>query len=101
MFYDTATHRLYYTQSGDSRLFYRYFTPESEVVGAEEFVGNSSVDLSTVSGMTLASGNVLYGSSADGSLRSVPFSNGAITGTATVVSGDGTWRYRAMFVPNS
>jgi hypothetical protein len=51
--------------------------------------------------MTLASGKVLYGSSADGSLRSVSFGNGAITGAATVVSGDGTWRYRAIFVPNS
>jgi hypothetical protein len=101
MFYDTNTHRIYYTLSGDSRLFYRYFTPESEVVGAQEFVGSSSVNLSTVSGMTLASAKVLYGSSADGSLRSVPFANGAITGAATVVSGDGTWRYRAIFVPNS
>jgi hypothetical protein len=101
MFYDTATHRLYYTQSGDSRLFYRYFTPESEVVGAQEFVGNSSVDLSTVSGITLASGQVLYGSSVDGALRSVPFSGGAITGTPTMVSNDNTWRYRAIFVPNN
>jgi hypothetical protein len=101
MFYDTGTHRLYYTQSGDSRLFYRYFTPQSEVVGAEEFVGNSSVDLSTVSGMTLASGKVLYGSSADGALRSVPFSGGVITGTPTVVDSDNTWRYRAIFVPNN
>ena len=101
MFYDTATHRLYYTQSGDSRLFYRYFTPESEVVGAQEFLGNSSVDLSTVSGMTLASGQVLYGSSVDGALRSVPFSGGAITGTPTGVSNDNTWRYLAIFVPNN
>jgi hypothetical protein len=101
MFYDTATHRLYYTQSGDSRLFYRYFTPESEVVGAEEFVGSSSVDLSAVSGMTLASGKVLYGSSADGALRSVSFGGGAITGAANVVSSDNTWRYRAIFVPNN
>jgi hypothetical protein len=27
MFYDTATHRIYYSVSGDSRLYYRYFTP--------------------------------------------------------------------------
>ncbi len=101
MFYDTATHRIYYTLSGDSRLFYRYFTPESEVVGAQEFVANSSVDLSTVAGMTLAGGSVLYGSSADGALRSVSFSGGAITGSSTVTSNDGTWRYRAIFVPNS
>jgi hypothetical protein len=101
MFYDTNTHRIYYTLTGDSRLFYRYFTPESEVVGAQEFVGSTSVNLSSVSGMTLASGKVLYGSSADGALRSVQFSSGAITGTATPVSSDGTWRYRAIFVPNT
>jgi hypothetical protein len=101
MFYDTNTHRIYYTLAGDSQLYYRYFTPESEVVGAETFVGNSSVDMSTVSGMTLAGGNVLYGSSADGALRSVPFSGGEINGSSTVTSNDGTWRYRAIFVPNS
>jgi Malectin domain len=101
MFYDTATHRIYYTLAGDSRLFYRYFTPQSEVVGAQEFVGSSDVDLSTVSGMTLAGGNVLYGSSDDGALRSVAFNGGQISGPSTVTSNDGTWRFRAIFVPNT
>jgi hypothetical protein len=102
LFYDTATHRLYYTVFGDSRLLYRYFTPESEVVGAETFTANSGgVDFSKVSGVTLAGGRILYGSTTDGNLRSVGFANGAVTGGSTVVSDDGTWRYRSMFVPNS
>jgi hypothetical protein len=101
MFYDTSLHRLYYTLFNDSQLYYRYFTPESLVVGAETFVGdNGGVDLSTVSGMTLVGGRVYYGSS-DGSLRSAAFSGGAITGAPSVVSNDGSWQSRALFVPNN
>jgi Malectin domain len=102
MFYDPSQHRLYYTLFNDSALYYRYFTPESLVVGAQTFVAdNGGVDLSTVSGMTLAGGNILYGSTADGALRSVAFASSGITGSPTVVSNDGTWKSRAMFVPNS
>jgi hypothetical protein len=100
MFYDPSTHRLYYTISGDSKLYYRYFTPESRVVGAQTFTAPTSVNLSTVGGMTLANGKVFYGSS-DGALRSVSFSGGGLTGSPTTVSSDGTWNYRAIFVPNS
>jgi hypothetical protein len=100
-FYDAGTHRLYYTTFGDGRLFYRYFTPESSVVGAQTFQADSAgVDFSTVAGMTLAGGRILYGSSSDGSLRTVPFAGGRVTGSPTVVSADGTWRYRALLVPN-
>lgn len=99
MFYDTARHRIYYTVSGDSRLFYRYFTPESEVVGAQTFTAATSVNLSAVAGMTLAGGKVLYGSS-DGTLRSVAFTDGQITGGASVLKADGSWSYRAIFLPN-
>jgi hypothetical protein len=102
MFYDTVTHRIYYTLFGDSRLYYRYFTPESNVVGAETFQADAGgVDFGSVAGMTLASGRILYGSSSDGALRSAPFSGGRVTGGATVVSNDGTWRYRAIMVPNT
>ena len=83
MFYDPATHRLYYTVSGDSRLFYRYFSPESEIVGAQTFQADAGgVNFATVAGMTLASGRILYGSSTDGALRSAPFSGGRVTGAA-------------------
>ena len=102
MFYDTATHRIYYTVLGDARLFYRYFTPESEVVGAQTFQAEANgVSFASAAGLTLASGRILYGSSTDGALRSVPFAGGRVTGTPTVTSSDGTWRYRAILVPNS
>jgi hypothetical protein len=101
MFLDHATHRLYYTVSGDSRLFYRYFTPESEVVGAETYVAdNGGVSFSSAAGMTYAGGRILYGAT-DGTLRSAPFSGGRVTGAPTVLSTDGTWRFRALFVPSS
>jgi len=101
MFFDPATHRLYYTVAGDGRLFYRYFTPESGVVGAQTFQADAGgVSFASVAGMTLASGRILYGSSADGDLRSAPFAGGRVTGPASVVSTDGTWRGRAIFVPN-
>jgi hypothetical protein len=99
MFFDPATHRVYYTLGGDSRLHYRYFTPQGEVVGAQSFVADAGgVGFGTVAGMTLAGGRILYGS-ADGALRSVPFSGGRVTGSPSVVSADGTWTHRALFVP--
>jgi hypothetical protein len=55
--------RLYYTLSGDARLYYRWFTPESGVVGADTFVASGAGDgrnWSTVNGMTMASGRLVY-----------------------------------------
>ncbi|MGI8522345.1 MAG: hypothetical protein ACR2K3_03400, partial [Nocardioides sp.] len=102
MFYDPDTHRIYYTLFGDSRLFYRYFTPESDVVGALTFQADTNgVSFASAAGLTLASGRLLYGSSADGSLRSVAFSGARVTGSPSVVSSDGTWQYRAIMVPNT
>ena len=102
MFYDTATHRIYYTLFGDSRLFFRGFTPESEVVGAITLVADSNgVDFGLVQGMTLAGGQILYGSAGDGALRSVTFSGGRVTGSPSVTSNDGSWHYRAIVVPSA
>jgi PKD domain/Domain of unknown function (DUF5122) beta-propeller len=99
IFYDTSTHRLYYSVTGNPALFYRYFTPESEVVGAQTFqvADTNGITFAGVSGMTLAGGRILYGSTADGALRTVSFSGGTITSGPTVVSSDGTWRFREMF----
>jgi hypothetical protein len=103
MFYDPGLHRIYYAKTGSNGgLFYRYFTPESELVGALEFRANTNgVDFRNVAGMTLAGGRLLYGSTSDRALRSVAFGAGGVTGTPTVVSSDGSWgASRGMFVPN-
>jgi hypothetical protein len=101
-FYDPVTHRLYYSVAGTSQLQYRYFTPESEVVGAQTFaLPSNGVSFANVAGMTLAGDRILYGSSSDGALRSVPFANGQLAGPATVINSDGTWRYRAILAPNA
>ncbi len=101
MFYDTATHRIYYTLLGDARLYYRSFTPESQVVGAQTFTADTNgVSFASAAGTTLAGGRVIFGSSARGTLSSVSFSGGRVTGKPKLLSIDGSWRTRAMFVPN-
>jgi len=102
MFYDPATHRLYYTVSGLGALHYRYFTRESEVVGAVTFTGQGGgIRWDRAAGVTLAASTVYYGTTIDGALRKVAFSNGGIVGSPKVVSNDGSWRQRAIFLPNS
>jgi hypothetical protein len=101
MFYDTATHRIYYTLAGSSGLFHRYFTPESHIVGAQQLTAVADgVSFGSAAGMTLAGGTILYGSTVDGALRAAPFAGGRVTGSSAVVSSDGTWRSFSLFVPN-
>jgi PKD repeat protein len=93
--------RLYYTRAGHDQLYYRYFSPESGIVGADEFVAAAG-GFSDVSGIFL-SGDRLYGvSRSNGWLGWVPFTDGTVTGAATPVSGpDGDghdWRAHAVFL---
>ena len=100
MFFEPSSGRLYHTLSGDARLLYRYFTPESGVVGAETFTA-SATGWSSVSGMTLASGK-LYFATSNGNLSAVDFAGGVPSGSATVLSGPGvdgqSWQSRGLFV---
>ena len=104
--------RLFYTRSGDRSLYYRYFTPESGVVGTDEFVASGEsdgLDWGSVSGMTLANGLVYFatdgpGASGDGNLYGIPWRKGRpAAGTAVLISGpdagDGlNWMARGLFV---
>jgi hypothetical protein len=97
MFFDQG--RVYYTVSGDPRLYYRYFTPESQVVGANLFVAavnGNGIDWGAVRGMTLANGNIYFGTST-GSLQRVAFSNGNVNGSPTTLQASG-WNSTGMFV---
>jgi hypothetical protein len=86
MFFDDG--RLYYTVSGDNRLYYRYFTPQSRIVGANLFVASTGdgVPWSKVRGMTMSSGQLVY--SASGKLYRVAF-DGKPVGAVIQVGGKG------------
>jgi hypothetical protein len=109
MFFDRATGRLYYTLSGQSQLYYRYFTPESQIVGAQRFnvTGNTGgVDWSVTSGMFVAGGQLYIASSSDGNLRKIDWNSGAGTVSGSLsapvsgpTTGDGNdYRARGTFL---
>ena len=99
LFYDRG--RLYYTVAGDRRLRFRYFSPESGVVGAESFVVSGEadgMDWSETQGVTLA-GDHLYLAAGDGSLRRVGFRHGhPVAGSESVVDRSSRWGNRGLFV---
>jgi hypothetical protein len=96
MFYDQG--RIYYTVSGENRLYYRYFTPQSQIVGADLFVASTGdgVTWNNVRGMTMASGRLIYGTTGN-QLLSIAWGGTKPTGSASTVSASGTWASRALF----
>jgi malectin (di-glucose binding ER protein) len=101
--------RLYYTLRGDDRLYYRYFTLDSNSIGAVTFVADgpgSGFDWGTVRGLTLAGGD-LYLARANGSLWSAGWNPGLehgapVGGSLTLIDDDPAqqWASRGLFVLN-
>jgi hypothetical protein len=108
-FYDNATGRLYYTLSGQPMLFYRYFEPESQIVGGVRFTAqDSTADISwgQVSGAFLVGSTLYFGDSETGDLSAAQLAQGqTVAGTRTTVSGplvDGLgWQARGLVLVNS
>ncbi|MBI5087696.1 MAG: PKD domain-containing protein [Actinobacteria bacterium] len=99
MFFDPQLERIYYTMSGNNSLFYRYFTPESHVIGATRFTATAgSLSPNRVRGMFLSGGNIWFADTNSGNLLRIGFSGGAVTGSASTVDSTSDWRARAMFL---
>ncbi|MDP9239587.1 MAG: malectin [Actinomycetota bacterium] len=112
MFYSKG--RIYYTFSGRTELFSRYFQPDSGIIGSEEFVGDpGGINWSDNAGIFLdAANNTLYYAKRDGSLWSAtwspapaipvpgaPVGGKPVSGTQVKVSAPGEdWRGLGVFL---
>jgi len=123
-FYDPTTKRLYYTEDGaanfanscggqaDECLYYRAFLPEDGLLGDYQYVacsanGTANVpscpsgfDPAAIRGLTLAGGELYFGTSSGG-LYSMAFtsSTGTPTGSATLVNDTIDWSHtRGLFL---
>lgn len=107
MFFDSG--RIYFTLSGSNTLYYRYFTPSSDAVGARRYVatgGLAGVDFSQVRGM-FGTGNQFFWATPDGRLNRMDWthqeaSGKPVAGTAVQISGPGIdsnlWNSRSLFL---
>lgn len=97
--------KVYYTLSGDSRLYSRWFSPDSGILGSDTFT-LSGGGLNTVAGMFYSDGHIYYADRGTGELKRVDFTGDAIdSSTTATVSGpsvDGNdWRSQDMFLYGS
>jgi PKD repeat protein len=101
MFFDPVDYRVYYTLAGDSTLYWRWFTPESSLVGATAFTATGDVGAlgpARVRGMFLADGWIYFADSAGGDLLRIGFDGGVVDGPVTTVDSSADWRARALIV---
>ncbi|MBO0863530.1 MAG: PKD domain-containing protein [Mycobacterium sp.] len=94
--------RMYYSLLGQSQLYWRWFSPDSGVIGSEEFT-QGGADFSQIAGMVLSGDNLYYASRSDGTLHVMPFVDGVPDSSQdATISGpsiDGVdWRTRGMFI---
>jgi PKD repeat protein len=101
-----SNNRVYYTKTGSSGLYYHYFNPQNDMVGAYVFTasGNvSGIDFSKVGGMFLSGGKLYYVTRADGVMHRINWNGQApVAGTAVALSGPGvdgapSWASQALF----
>jgi PKD repeat protein len=95
MFYD-GSGKLYYTLFGDSRLFWRGFSPDSGIIHNQR--NESGSTLPAINGAFLDAGSLYYVTSADGKLNKVGFVGGQIVGAPVVADAGVDWRARSLFL---
>jgi hypothetical protein len=91
MFFDRVTHRIYYTRTDSSKLYFRYFQPESAIVGSGLFSvkAKSIVAWNRVAGAFVVKNKLYYVDSPTGTLRRITWNAHAhrTVGKPTVLLG--------------
>lgn len=91
--------RIYYTLAGQSAMYYRYFTPDSGVTGADQFtVNDGGMDWSNVAGAFVTGSTLYYATKSDGALHSVAWSTDHATGGSSVVDDTQNWATHGLFL---
>jgi PKD repeat protein len=101
MFFDSG--RLYFTLANDTNLYYRFFTPQSRIVGSVRYAVATGTSLTSMSpqrvaGMFKSGSTIYFADKTSGALFSIPFADGAVSGAAASVNGAIDWRARGLFV---
>jgi PKD repeat protein len=98
--------RLYYTLKGDSVMHWRWFEPESGIVGSDEFTVSDGNDWSNVAGAFMSpdpnandgSGTLYYADRTTGNLESIAWNGTQATGSPSLADGTQNWASRGMFM---
>lgn len=90
--------RVYYTLFGQSQMRYRYFTPDSGILGADEFTVDDGLDWSDLAGAFLSGSTLYYVTKSDGILHSIAWTTDHATGSATTVDSSQNWATRSLFL---
>ena len=97
MFY--ANGRIYYTRSGVNSLFWRWFSPDSGIIGGiENTVTGGNITWTSTKGMFINGSDLYVVNATNGQLLKIGFANGAPTGTSTVANSTIDWRGKALFL---
>jgi hypothetical protein len=90
--------RLYYTLSGKSHLYYRWYEPDDGAVGEDEYIVGGTHSWSNVAGAVLAGNHVYFGNRSTGQLESIAWSHDAPSGTASVLNPATDWASRGLLL---
>ena len=102
MFYSAGY--LYYTLTGQSGLYYRYFEPEDGVVGGSEFLATSNVNFTGTEGLFSTAGKIYWAQGSTGNLYSATFTGAlagnpaTVNGTSAVADSANDWNANATFI---
>jgi hypothetical protein len=93
--------RLYYTVAGDPSMHWRWFEPDSGIVGADEHTPSDGHDWSGVAGAFLAGKRLFYADQATGNLLSVKWAQHKAQGSPSIVDASTGWASRGLLLLSS